>query len=55
MLCEEPSTALDLGLVNELLQRIRELAEDGITMMVVSHEPGFTRGSADRIVFVTPS
>jgi len=52
MLFDEPTSALDPELVNEVLVLLRELAEDGMTMIVVSHEIGFARGCADRIVFM---
>jgi polar amino acid transport system permease protein len=52
MLFDEPTSALDPELVNEVLALIRELAEDGMTMLVVSHEVAFARDCADKIVFM---
>jgi polar amino acid transport system ATP-binding protein/polar amino acid transport system permease protein len=52
MLFDEPTSALDPELVNEVLALIRELAEDGMTMVVVSHEVAFARDCADKIVFM---
>ena len=52
MLFDEPTSALDPELVGEVLRLIRELAEDGMTMIVVSHEMAFARECADRVVFM---
>ncbi len=52
MLFDEPTSALDPELVGEVLQVMRTLAEEGMTMMVVTHEMGFAREVADRVVFM---
>src|SRR5690349_2820391 len=52
MLFDEPTSALDPELVGEVLAVIRELAHDGMTMIVVTHEIGFARDIADRVVFI---
>jgi polar amino acid transport system permease protein len=52
MLFDEPTSALDPELVGHILRLIRELAEDGMTMVVVSHEMAFARACADRVVFM---
>jgi polar amino acid transport system ATP-binding protein len=52
MLFDEPTSALDTELVSEVLAVMRELAHDGMTMIVVTHEIGFARAAADRIVFM---
>ena len=52
MLFDEPTSALDPELVGEVLDVMRELAESGMTMMVVTHEMGFAREVADRVVFM---
>ncbi len=52
MLFDEPTSALDTELVSEVLAVMRELAHDGMTMIVVTHEIGFAREAADRIVFM---
>ena len=52
MLFDEPTSALDAEMVNEVLQVMRDLAEDGMTMIVVSHEMGFVRDVADHVVFL---
>lgn len=52
MLFDEPTSALDPELVGEVLKVMRELAEQGMTMIVVTHEMGFARDVADRIVFM---
>ena len=49
MLFDEPTSALDPEMVKEVLDTMIELAEDGITMLVVSHEMGFARKVADRV------
>lgn len=52
MLLDEPTSALDPELVNEVLAVIRRLADTGMTMLIVTHEIGFAREAADRIVFM---
>ena len=52
MLFDEPTSALDPEMVKEVLDTMAELAGDGITMLVVSHEMGFARQVADRIIFM---
>ena len=52
MLFDEPTSALDPEMVKEVLDTMVGLAADGITMLVVSHEMGFARQVADRIVFM---
>ncbi len=52
MLFDEPTSALDPELVGEVLDVMRELAEGGMTMIVVTHEMGFARDVADRVVFM---
>jgi polar amino acid transport system ATP-binding protein len=52
MLFDEPTSALDPELVGEVLAVMRELARTGITMLVVTHEVGFAREVADRVVFM---
>jgi polar amino acid transport system ATP-binding protein len=52
MLFDEPTSALDPELVGEVLEVIRDLARDGMTMLVVTHEMGFAREVADRVVFM---
>ena len=52
MLFDEPTSALDPELVGEVLNVMRKLANDGMTMMVVTHEMGFAREVADRVVFM---
>ncbi len=52
MLFDEPTSALDPELVGEVLTVMRELARDGMTMIVVTHEMGFARDVADRVVFM---
>jgi polar amino acid transport system ATP-binding protein len=52
MLFDEPTSALDPELVGEVLTVMRKLAEDGMTMIVVTHEMGFARELADRVVFM---
>jgi general L-amino acid transport system ATP-binding protein len=51
MLFDEPTSALDPEMVNEVLQVMKELALSGMTMIVVTHEMGFAREVADRIIF----
>ena len=52
MLFDEPTSALDPELVGDVLEVMRSLADDGMTMMVVTHEMGFAREVADRVVFM---
>ncbi|MBS1836332.1 MAG: amino acid ABC transporter ATP-binding protein, partial [Actinobacteria bacterium] len=52
MLFDEATSALDPELVGDVLNVMRSLAEDGMTMMVVTHEIGFARNVADRVVFM---
>jgi len=52
MMFDEPTSALDPELVGEVLQAIRELARDGMTMIVVTHELGFAREVADSAIFM---
>jgi polar amino acid transport system ATP-binding protein len=51
MLFDEPTSALDPELVGEVLRVMRDLANSGMTMIVVTHEMGFARDVADRVVF----
>lgn len=51
MLFDEPTSALDPEMIKEVLDVMRELAESGMTMLIVTHEMGFAREVADRIVF----
>lgn len=53
MLFDEPTSALDPEMVGEVLQVMRELANDGMTMIVVTHEMGFARDVANRVVFMS--
>lgn len=52
MLFDEPTSALDPELVGEVLSVMKKLAEDGMTMIVVTHEMGFAREVADRVLFM---
>ncbi|AAK81541.1 polar amino acid transport system ATP-binding protein [Clostridium acetobutylicum] len=52
MLFDEPTSALDPELVGEVLSVMKELAEEGMTMVVVTHEMGFAREVADRVIFM---
>jgi polar amino acid transport system ATP-binding protein len=52
MLFDEPTSALDPELVGEVLQVMKQLAESGMTMIVVTHEMGFAREVADSLVFM---
>jgi general L-amino acid transport system ATP-binding protein len=51
MLFDEPTSALDPEMINEVLEVMRELALSGMTMLCVTHEMGFARAVADRMVF----
>lgn len=53
LLFDEPTSALDPEMINEVLDVIKELARGGMTMVVVTHEMGFAREVADRVVFMT--
>jgi polar amino acid transport system ATP-binding protein len=52
MLFDEPTSALDPEMIKEVLDVMVDLARDGMTMLVVSHEMGFARAAADRVVFM---
>lgn len=52
MLFDEPTSALDPEMVKEVLDVIKELADDGMTMAIVTHEMGFAKEVADRVIFV---
>ena len=52
MLFDEPTSALDPEMVGEVLDLMRDLAKEGMTMAVVTHEMGFAREVADRVVFM---
>ena len=52
MLFDEPTSALDPEMVGEVLEIMKELAQDGMTMVVVTHEMGFAREVASRVVFI---
>ncbi len=52
MLFDEPTSALDPELVGDVLDAMRQLARDGMTMIVVTHEMGFAREVADEVVFM---
>lgn len=52
VLFDEPTSALDPELVGDVLKVMRELKDDGMTMVVVSHEMGFARAAADHVVFI---
>ncbi len=53
MLFDEPTSALDPEMVGEVLQVMKELAAEGMTMVVVTHEMGFARDVADRVIFMS--
>lgn len=52
MLFDEPTSALDPEMVGEVLQVIRDLADDGMTMLIVTHEMGFAKDVASRVMFM---
>ncbi|WP_338702016.1 amino acid ABC transporter ATP-binding protein [Streptomyces sp. Q6] len=52
LLFDEPTSALDPEMINEVLEVMQQLARDGMTMVVVTHEMGFARTAADRVVFM---
>jgi glutamate transport system ATP-binding protein len=53
MLFDEPTSALDPEMINEVLDVMVALARDGMTMMVITHEMGFARAAADRVLFMS--
>jgi general L-amino acid transport system ATP-binding protein len=53
MLFDEPTSALDPEMIKEVLDTMKELASSGMTMIVVTHEMGFAREVADRVVFMS--
>ncbi|MCL6672891.1 MULTISPECIES: amino acid ABC transporter ATP-binding protein [Streptomyces] len=53
LLFDEPTSALDPEMINEVLEVMRQLAQDGMTMIVVTHEMGFARSAANRVVFMS--
>lgn len=52
MLFDEPTSALDPEMIKEVLQVMKQLAEEGMTMVVVTHEMGFAKEVADRVIFI---
>ena len=52
VLFDEPTASLDPEMVNEVLQTMESLAGEGMTMMIVTHEMGFARRVADRVIFM---
>ena len=52
MLFDEPTSALDPEMVGEVLEVMKELAREGMTMVIVTHEMGFAREVADRVLFM---
>ncbi|MGW0734494.1 amino acid ABC transporter ATP-binding protein [Streptomyces sp. NPDC002851] len=52
MLFDEPTSALDPEMINEVLEVMQQLAQEGMTMVVVTHEMGFARNAANRVVFM---
>ena len=52
MLFDEPTSALDPEMIGEVLEVMEELAQEGMTMIVVTHEMGFAREAADRVVMM---
>jgi polar amino acid transport system ATP-binding protein len=52
LLFDEPTSALDPEMVGEVLEVMKQLAEEGITMVVVTHEMGFAREVGDRVLFM---
>jgi glutamate transport system ATP-binding protein len=53
MLFDEPTSALDPEMINEVLEVMQQLAAEGMTMVVVTHEMGFARSAANRVVFMS--
>ncbi|MCQ2413905.1 MAG: hypothetical protein MJ082_03795 [Clostridia bacterium] len=52
MLFDEPTSALDPEMIGEVLDVMKELAKEGMTMVIVTHEMGFAREVSDRVLFV---
>jgi glutamate transport system ATP-binding protein len=52
MLFDEPTSALDPEMINEVLDVMTSLAKDGMTMLIVTHEMGFARRAANRVIFM---
>ena len=52
MLFDEPTSALDPEMVGEVLQVMKKLAQEGMTMVIVTHEMGFAKEVADRVLFM---
>lgn len=52
LLFDEPTSALDPEMINEVLEVMQQLAQEGMTMVVVTHEMGFARSAANRVVFM---
>ena len=52
VICDEPTSALDPEMVGEVLDLMRDLAKDGMTMVVVTHEMAFAKEVSDRVVFM---
>jgi polar amino acid transport system ATP-binding protein len=52
LLFDEPTSALDPELIGSVLENIRSLADEGMTMIIVTHEIGFARDVADRIIYM---
>lgn len=52
MLFDEPTSALDPEMINEVLNCMKDLAREGMTMLCVTHEMGFAREVADRVIFM---
>ena len=52
MLFDEPTSALDPEMVGEVLNLMKQLADEGMTMVIVTHEMGFAREVADRVLFI---
>ena len=52
LLFDEPTSALDPEMVGEVLEVMKELAKEGMTMLVVTHEMGFAREVSDRVLFM---
>ena len=52
MLFDEPTSALDPEMINEVLEVMKQLAKEGMTMVVVTHEMGFAKEVGDRVLFV---
>jgi polar amino acid transport system ATP-binding protein len=53
ILFDEPTSALDPEMVGEVLDLMKQLAKEGMTMVIVTHEMGFAREVADKIIFMT--